>query len=324
MEDNFIFLVTIIIPVYNGGSTLEEVFESLEHQNNKELIKEIIVVYDVSTDNGLSIINNYQLKSSYKVRVLDGQRGLSKNYNFGIKQTTSSYFIIMHQDVVLPDFDSFKKALTPCFNNDKVVATGPLLYHSRKSFDSYSFWQKTQFARFVEKKIESFNGKFDCYNKNVLLDKIGFFNEDNYRTAGEDGDMMARIENAGFSIVNSGVIADHIHSREGNFSYKKVIKKEAQLNEAYGVHFAMGNIKSLKSFILCFFRLFLVLGLLPPYFRTISIVLIIIYSYLYTKLVYETEYKDKRIFILPFFNIMLLFVGSFYNIKGFITKKEKI
>jgi len=51
---------------------------------------------------------------------------------------------------------------------------------------------------------------------------------------------------------------------------------------------------------------------------------IALYSFLYTKIIFEKNYKDKRIFILSLFNIFLLFVSSFYSLRGFIYGKQRI
>ena len=39
-------------------------------------------------------------------------------------------------------------------------------------------------------------------------------------------------------------------------------------------------------------------------------------------LIYLEEYKNPKIFLLPFINISLIFVSFFYSVKGFVTGKQ--
>ena len=84
------------------------------------------------------------------------------------------------------------------------------------------------------------------------------------------------------------------------------------------------GIRNITEFFRAFFREFLLLMLLVPYLRFISIFLILIYSFYYTKNVYISEYNNPRIFLLPFINLSLLFISFFYSIKGFATGKQKL
>jgi len=100
--------------------------------------------------------------------------------------------------------------------------------------------------------------------------------------------------------------------------------KHAQISEAQGALYRKHGTKNITELFRAFFRELLILMLLIPYLRQITIILVLIYSFYYTKHVYTSEYMNPRILILPFINVLLLFVSFFYSIKGFVTGKQKL
>ncbi|KKT33663.1 MAG: hypothetical protein UW19_C0007G0054 [Candidatus Moranbacteria bacterium GW2011_GWF2_44_10] len=133
-----------------------------------------------------------------------------------------------------------------------------------------------------------------------------------------------------FKLKKMGKIADteariiHLHKVDPNFSWKDIVHKQAQYSEAQGVLLALGRIRNLETFGRSFFRELMLLALVVPYLNIVSLISIALYSFLYTKIIFEKNYKDKRIFILSLFNIFLLFVSSFYSLRGFIYGKQRI
>jgi len=179
------------------------------------------------------------------------------------------------------------------------------------------------FARHAGRRDKSFSGKFDCFNKKLLLEKIGQYDEKTFRTAGEDADLAIRIEKASLKIIPTQVRAIHWHCNDERFSRSAWVRKEAQLSEAYGALVRKNGLPETK-FLLLFFRPALVFGLAIPWFRGFALLLTLLYSFLYTKLVFTTQWRDIRVLVLPFFNFYLLFVGTFYAIKGFVTGRQKL
>lgn len=318
-------LITIIMPVFNGASTIDDVLVSLEKQNNKDLIKELIFINDNSIDKGREIIEQYQKRSSYKTRLINNKdnEGLAKNYNKGINACSSDYFILMHQDIVLSENDCFRKIIAP-FSDNNIIAVFPGLLHPFSVWEKYNFWQKCLFSRFVGKTIFDLSGKFDCYDRKKLIEYVGLFDEKTFRTAGEDGDIKRRIGKSGFKTTYSGFNVVHLHNRETNFSYKNIFKKEAQLAEAQGVLLRLYGIDNVKDFVMSFFRPILLLLLFIPEVNMLSLFLIVIYAFYYTRLVYIEEYRNFRVLILPFINLCILPVATLYSLKGFLLKIQKI
>ena len=64
-----LFTVSVIVPVYNGEKYIRRCLDSLLHQTLENI--QIIVVNDASTDNTLSILNEYKKQAENKVTIKD-------------------------------------------------------------------------------------------------------------------------------------------------------------------------------------------------------------------------------------------------------------
>ena len=71
-----------------------------------------------------------------------------------------------------------------------------------------------------------------CAYKKELFSKAGLFNEKDYRTAGEDFDMYLKIKRHG-KIAYPDAKVYHYH----NYTWKKRLRKEYQLSNAFGALF---------------------------------------------------------------------------------------
>ncbi|MFT6755319.1 MAG: glycosyltransferase involved in cell wall biosynthesis [Urechidicola sp.] len=101
----FIFVLmkshfSIIIPVFNRPSEIDELMHSLSVQSFKNDF-DVVIVEDGSTDTCESVIEKYQdtLSINYFFKENSGA-GLSRNY--GMERASGTYFIILDSDVILP------------------------------------------------------------------------------------------------------------------------------------------------------------------------------------------------------------------------------
>jgi len=317
--------ISIIIPIYNGEKTINESLDSLFKQDyiNKNFKSvEIIVINDNSTDNSFSLVKDYFFRKNIENKILSNKKnlGLAANYNIGIEISKGDYVITMHQDVILKE--NALTQLLSAIDEEKAQAAFHYVDHPREIWEKYNFWQKCLFSRLLDKRFYGLDGKFDIFRRKTLHD-VGMFDCLTFRTAGEDGDIIRKIEAVGIiKKTEAGII--HIHENNPNYRLKSYLLKHAQYSEAQGALYRKHGIRNITEFFRAFFREFLLLMLLVPYLRFISILLILIYSFYYTKNVYSSESNNPRIFILPFINISLLFISFFYSIKGFATGKQKL
>jgi glycosyltransferase involved in cell wall biosynthesis len=316
---------TIAIPVYNGASTLPQVFASLEKQNHKNLVKKIIIINDASCDNSLQVIKNYAKKSSYLIKIINHpySHGLAANYNQALKLTTTPFFTTLHQDIILSHPNSLSLSLSQ--KSPTVLGVYPLLEQPWSIFNQYNLWQKALFSRKAGTCAPSHSGKFDTYNRELLLNKIGYWNQDVYRTSGEDGDLSYRIKKTSLKMIaNPHLIVQHLHNIDPNFSWRHYVQKEMQMNETYGVWFRHHPLSlNINSFAL-YFRQLLVLGLLIPYFNLLCLILIISYAFAYTWQATLAEKNNPQAYLLPLLNIFILFGAFYYFFKGFIYGRQKL
>ena len=93
--------VSIIIPVYNGAKTIIESLDSLLKQDYIEknsTTVEIIIINDNSTDNTLSLINDYFHGKTLQNKIICNKTnlGLAASYNLGIEISRGNYIVTMH------------------------------------------------------------------------------------------------------------------------------------------------------------------------------------------------------------------------------------
>ena len=94
-------LVTIVIPVYNGGNFMREAIDSALAQTYRNI--EVVVVNDGSIDNGVtdSIATSYGNRIRYFVKP---NGGCASALNHGIENMRGEYFSwLSHDDVYLPE-----------------------------------------------------------------------------------------------------------------------------------------------------------------------------------------------------------------------------
>lgn len=111
-------LLTVIVPVFNDETNIIRCLESLFNQTLKNI--EIIIINDASTDDTLTILNNYQI--SHPIQVINMQKNIGAGAcrNKGILTASTPYVTFVDSDDWV-DISSYAR----CFeqirsNTDKV------------------------------------------------------------------------------------------------------------------------------------------------------------------------------------------------------------
>ncbi len=98
--------VSIILPIYNVASYLDETFSSIAQQTLKDI--EIIAVNDGSTDNSEDIIRKWQQQDSRIVPLSQENQGQSAARNLALKHAKGQYIYMMDSDDKLTEPDALK------------------------------------------------------------------------------------------------------------------------------------------------------------------------------------------------------------------------
>ena len=114
MESNNYKLISIIVPCFNSGKTLERTIESIKNQTWDE--KEIILVNDGSNDkNTLEVLKGYKNDSLIKV-VDQKNKGLSSARNTGVIHSRGNYLYFLDSDDWI-DFNALEELYIFLQNN---------------------------------------------------------------------------------------------------------------------------------------------------------------------------------------------------------------
>ena len=89
--------VDILIPVYNGASSIEACLESVRNQTYKDI--NIIVLNDGSKDNTLDIIEKIsKIDNRVKIYSKENEKSVSLARNYLLEKLESDYFIFIDAD----------------------------------------------------------------------------------------------------------------------------------------------------------------------------------------------------------------------------------
>ena len=103
--------VSVVIPVYNTADYLRETLNSICDQTLKEL--EIILLNDGSTDDSMSIIEDFAARDSRIQYHVQPNQGLSVARNQAIRYSTGKYIYFMDSDDIL-DWTALQKCYLTC------------------------------------------------------------------------------------------------------------------------------------------------------------------------------------------------------------------
>jgi glycosyltransferase involved in cell wall biosynthesis len=318
--------ISVVIPLHNGKSTIKYVLDSLYKQNLPPKLKvELIVINDHSSDGSENVCLEHPITKhpQYEFKLINNNEnlGLAGSLNEGIKVSNGDIIISLHQDCIIKDNNSIIKILN-LFANNEIIAVYPTYITPLSIWKEYPFWQKVWFSRLVNKKISKLDGKFDAFRRNALM-KVGLFDNNTFRTAGEDRDLEIRLKGIG-KIVPSKVDVIHVHSVDPNFTLFKLLHKEAQLAECYGVLLRKWGLKTgtFADFIKIVARPIIAIGVFIPLFNKLFVPFLLLFLILYSYRAYFI--RDLRVLLLPLVNILLIYIYTFYFMKGFITKKQEL
>lgn len=231
----------IVILNYNDSKTTIDLLNRIK---NYDMLDEIVVVDNNSTDNSIEKLKKYE-NNNIKLIVNKENKGYGAGNNIGCKylaQKNVDYIIISNPDVVFTNEDIQK--LCDSFNSDiaivaPVVDEHGILNRGWKfettfvdSLSNYNYvgrWfkkrrlYKNEYYNKKLSKVDVVSGCFFMARKDIF-EKIGFFDENTFLYY-EENIIAKKIKNEGKCIyINNDVKIIHKHSVSVDKSLKKIKK----------------------------------------------------------------------------------------------------
>lgn len=315
--------VSVVMPMRNASTTVSAALGSIERQEYP--VKEIIIFDNDSSDNCAEIVLEYIKKSKIQVSLIRRKEnmGVGANFNEGVIKSKSSIVVLMHSDCSLPSEKELGKLIKPLEEGD-VVAAYPTIFLLESVWKSYGFWEKYFFARQAGTSIAGFTTKFDAVRRDVYL-KLGGFDMENFGVGGEDSDLLNRLEKVG-KVAKSSARVTHLHYLGEGYSFSKLLAKQKSYAKTFGRVMRMRGVSLINNGLILLVKPGLAILPFLPIFHSLGIILIVLYSFLYTKKMFMTEatLRDSRIFIVPFLNVFFLYYETFWTIESFLFGKNNI
>ncbi len=311
--------ISFVIPSYNCETTIANTINSIKNQNYKGKV-EIVVIDDLSKDNSVKEISKFK---NVKLIVNEKNLGLSNSLNKAMKATKYDVIGLLFCDCELSDKNWINRMIEVLNSDEKIGSVCSIYALPKEAWKDYSFVDKAIFSReyYLSVTGKKGGGKHGLMRKKVL-EKLNYYDSKNYRIAGEDTDLLHRIEKLGYKVVLTKNKVIHYHASH-HFSLKQhLFDKALPLGEAIGVNFRRHGFNSMgNKYWNAFSSTFVYLGLFVPYVRWVSLFVILGITSLF--ILHFLRYsRDVRIVFLPFLKI----TKDIFNIigfwKGFITNRQ--
>jgi len=189
-------LISIVIPAYNSGLTIERTIKSIFAQTYENI--EIIIIDDCSNDNTLEIIKDYAKKHpSIKFHSFSENNGPNIARNKGIEISQGKFVAFCDSDdewFPLKLEKQYKKFSTSIYQNLGLVYCGLIKNYEKGMI---SFKNNNYIGSIMDKlMVENFiGGASVVLIKREIFDNIGFFDESPLLRKGgaQDYEMWIRI-----------------------------------------------------------------------------------------------------------------------------------
>ncbi|MCB2306042.1 glycosyltransferase family 2 protein [Clostridium estertheticum] len=92
--------VSVVIPMYNSENTIIGTLESVRNQTASELISQIIIINDGSTDKSFNVVREYaSTHKKISIKIIDKKNGgASSARNAGMREVNSEYIALLDSD----------------------------------------------------------------------------------------------------------------------------------------------------------------------------------------------------------------------------------
>lgn len=178
-------MITVIIPIYNNGTTLDRCIKSIISQSYDAI--DIIIINDGSIDNSRDIYEAYSKEYDNISIINTAHIGVSGARNIGLKLAKGEYIAFCDaDDIYLPDaFINMRKAI-----NNADIAIGNVIKRNAPIVKDSLIDTNESISRFFSAEENRILGS--VYGKLFKRDLIGEMLFDNDLSIGEDSEFLLR------------------------------------------------------------------------------------------------------------------------------------
>jgi glycosyltransferase involved in cell wall biosynthesis len=210
--------LSVIIPTYNRKNLLAKAIEGYLRQRSPELIRELLIVDDGSTDGSESMVRDFGGRSAFPIRYLrQPNQGPAAARNLGIRETRSPLALFTDSDIV-PESTLVEQHFEWHQKHPQMTAavlgyvTWPPEINATPFMRWYGETEMFGFDRLRNNQEASFHFFYTCNIslKTEFLRTCGQFDEEFRSAAYEDTELGYRLSKQGLQLFyNSAAVAYH-------------------------------------------------------------------------------------------------------------------
>ena len=222
--------ISIVFNLYQPDKkVLGRIFDSFKIQE-VNIPAELVIVDKKTDDADKSRINDFAKKArNMRTRTIkvDSRLSFAESMNVGLKNSRYENVVVIQQDCIPPSNKWLRNLIEP-LNQNNVVATTSKVIYPDELWNSMSLFTKSIMLNEKGTITPGLDEKACGYKKDVF-GSIGFFNEKEFRTAGEDYDLYIKLKKIG-KIVYPDASVFHLHPT----TFSQRLRKSYQYANGYG------------------------------------------------------------------------------------------
>ena len=211
--------LSVIVPTYNREKVLAKALEAYLAQSSPQLIHELLVVDDGSTDGTGSMVQEFSRRSPFPIRYLQQpNKGPAAARNVGIREARSNLVLFTDSDII-PECDLVEQHIKWHKNNPQITAAvlGYVTWPPEIKATPFMRWYGEEGALFDYRQLRGkreadFRFFYTCNLslKTDFLRTCGQFDEDFRSASWEDTELGYRLHKAGLRLLyNPQAVAFH-------------------------------------------------------------------------------------------------------------------
>jgi len=328
--------VSVIIPCYNCINTIDNCVSSIINFSNN-IVNEIILVDDCSTDNTLQVLNNLKTKRSTLIKIISTNinSGPAVARNTGAEKAISEFLIFFDSDTIVRENTIFL-INSELFLNDAVVGT----YDKEPITKGFSqYYKALLYSYMLSKKgvvnYDQFSASCSGIRKSVFS-KLGGYNSKFPKGLDfENEEFGSRISASYKMILNPSIIVYHEFPGFVKMT-KTFFYRTSFWVEMFYIRKKFNSVGGTKenALSILFFSFFFILSTTNiVYFdnwplQVCALILYILFFYInFNFIKFVFNFKKHLLFpvvMLHHYYSLIIFFGACFGLLKIVLKKSKI